>query len=41
MSPHYADQLDLYRTGKSISIAWTSEKIRATTVASLELLPGS
>jgi penicillin amidase len=37
MSPHYADQLDLYRSGGSISIAWSPEAVAAVTVDRLEL----
>jgi penicillin amidase len=37
MSPHYADQLDLYRSGRSITIAWSPEKIATATVDVLEL----
>jgi penicillin amidase len=39
MSPHYADQLDRYRSGGSISIAWSPEQIAAATVDVLELRP--
>jgi len=39
MSPHYADQLDLYRRCGSISIAWSPERVAAATVSSLVLRP--
>ena len=39
MSTHYADQLDLYRTSGSISIAWSPQRVEAATVVSLELHP--
>jgi len=38
-SPHYSDQLDLYRAGGSISIAWTERKREAVIKETLELLP--
>jgi penicillin amidase len=39
MSPHYDDQLDLYREGGAISIAWSSEKLAATVIDTLEIRP--
>ena len=39
MSPHYADQLDLYREGGAISIAWSPESMAKTVVDSLEIHP--
>lgn len=37
-SPHYSDQLDLYRAGGSISIAWSEEKRKAIVKETLELV---
>jgi penicillin amidase len=39
MSPHYDDQLDLYREGGAISIIWSSEKLAATMIDALEIRP--
>ena len=39
MSPHYDDQLDLYREGGSISITWSAEKLATAVVESLEIHP--
>jgi penicillin amidase len=37
MSPHYADQLDLYRFGGAVSIAWSDERKESVLVDRLEL----
>ncbi len=39
MSPHYADQLDRYRDGGAISIAWSAERRAGTVTRFLELRP--
>ncbi len=39
MSPHYDDQLDLYREGGAISIAWSPEKLATALVETLEIHP--
>ncbi|MEN8239149.1 MAG: penicillin acylase family protein, partial [Actinomycetota bacterium] len=39
MSPHYADQLDLYREGGAITIAWSAEKLATAVVNTLEVRP--
>jgi penicillin amidase len=39
MSPHYDDQLDLYREGGAISIAWSPEKLATAVVEKLEIHP--
>jgi penicillin amidase len=39
MSPHYDDQLDLYREGGAISIAWSVENLATALVESLEIHP--
>ena len=39
LSPHYADQHDLWRQGKGIPIAWTAEEIEQATEATLHLVP--
>jgi penicillin amidase len=39
MSPHYADQLDLYRTGGAISIAWSDEARARAIKEFLEIRP--
>jgi penicillin amidase len=39
MSPHYDDQLDLYREGGAISIAWSSKMLAAAVVDTLEIRP--
>ena len=39
MSPHYDDQLDLYREGGAISIAWSSNVMAAAVVDTLEIRP--
>lgn len=39
LSPHYADQLDLYREGGSISIAWSSDARSSAVSDFLELRP--
>ena len=39
MSPHYDDQLERYRTGRAITIAWSNYAIDAGTRATLELRP--
>jgi penicillin amidase len=39
MSPHYDDQLDLYREGGAISIAWSAENMATALVESLEIHP--
>jgi penicillin amidase len=40
MSPHYDDQLDLYREGGAISIAWSTRKLATVVVDTLEIHPG-
>ena len=40
MSPHYDDQLDLYREGGAISIAWSAEAEDTVRVNTLEIRPG-
>jgi penicillin amidase len=39
-SPHFADQLPLWERNEGLPIAWTEEEIKATTVATLRLIPG-
>jgi penicillin amidase len=39
MSPHYTDQLGLYREGGAISIAWSPTTLADTVVNTLELQP--
>lgn len=39
-SPHYADQLDIWRRGEGLPIPWTPEEIAAATCATLTLEPG-
>ena len=39
MSPHYDDQLDLYREGGAISIAWSTESMAKKIVDTLEIGP--
>jgi penicillin amidase len=39
MSPHYDDQLDLYREGGAISIAWSARTREASVVETLEIRP--
>lgn len=39
LSPHYADQLPLWQSGKGIPIAWSLEEVAQTTRATLRLLP--
>ncbi len=39
MSPHYADQLDRYRSGEAISIAWSPEQRGRAVTRFLELRP--
>jgi penicillin amidase len=40
MSRHYDDQLERYRTGRAITIAWSAEAVEAATRETLELKPG-
>jgi penicillin amidase len=39
MSPHFDDQLDLYREGGAISIAWSPESVAETIVDTLKIRP--
>jgi penicillin amidase len=39
MSPHFADQLDLYREGGAISIAWSARMLANAVVDTLEIRP--
>jgi penicillin G amidase len=39
LSPHYADQFDLWRRGKSVPIPWSPEAVEAATVERLLLRP--
>jgi penicillin amidase len=39
LSPHYGDQLELWRRGEGVPIAWTEEEVQQAKVESLELLP--
>ncbi|MCM8747754.1 penicillin acylase family protein [Thermomicrobiaceae bacterium CFH 74404] len=39
LSPHYADQLRLWRRGEGLRLAWTPEAVARETVATLELVP--
>ena len=39
MSPHYVDQLDLYRFGGAVSFAWSDDAVRSNVVAELLLEP--
>ncbi|CAN5881089.1 hypothetical protein BH23ACT12_BH23ACT12_19540 [soil metagenome] len=39
LSPHYDDQLPLWREGKGITIPWTPEAVAGATVATLTLHP--
>jgi penicillin amidase len=39
LSPHYDDQLDLYREGRAISIAWSDEAVEQAIENRLELRP--
>ena len=39
MSPHYDDQLDLYREGGAISIAWSTKMLARAVVDTLEIGP--
>jgi penicillin amidase len=39
MSPHYDDQLGLYREGGAISIAWSAESQAKAVVDTLEIRP--
>jgi penicillin amidase len=41
MSPHYADQFDLWQRGDGIAIAWTEEEIAAVVKDTLRLAPVS
>lgn len=41
VSPHYDDQLDLWRRGEAIAIPWTEEEVGDATVATLRLLPAA
>ncbi len=41
MSPHYDDQLERYRTGRAITIAWSADAVEAATRETLELRPES
>ena len=40
MSPHYDDQLALWRQGTGVPIPWTPEAVAEATVATLKLIPG-
>ena len=37
MSPHYDDQLDLYRFGGAVSIAWSDEDVASAVKNNLVL----
>jgi penicillin amidase len=39
LSPHYADLFELWQRGEGVPIAWSSEAVAATTVATLALVP--
>ncbi len=39
LSPHYADMVDLWMRGESVSIAWSSHTVAARAVSVLTLLP--
>jgi penicillin amidase len=39
LSPHYADQLDSWRTGWGVPLSWTEARIRARTRHTLRLTP--
>ena len=39
LSPHYEDQLPLWREGRGITIAWTPEAVAGATVRTLKLVP--
>lgn len=39
LSPHYDDQLELWKKGKGIPIAWTAEAVDQATVNTLKLVP--
>jgi penicillin amidase len=41
LSPHYADQLPLWRRGEGVPIAWTEDEVRQATRAILELRPAT
>ena len=38
-SPHYDDMVPLWRRGEGVPIAWSPERVRATAVSTLYLLP--
>jgi penicillin amidase len=40
LSPHYDDQLPLWRSGRSIPIAFTEHEVERATTSVLQLLPG-
>ncbi len=40
LSPHYADQLPLWRRGEGVPMAWSPEEVRAAARQTLVLLPG-
>jgi penicillin amidase len=39
LSPHYADQHDLWRRGEGIPIAWSAERVAAAARTTLRLMP--
>jgi len=39
MSPHYEDQLPLWKKGAGVPIPWTAEAVAKATVATLKLVP--
>lgn len=39
MSPHYEDQLPMWKAGTGVPIAWTPEAVSKATVATLRLIP--